>query len=191
MSYSHSYPSWEIIRDKMIATIGQDPDVCIHELEEIECDRHCIDVSVVGRAKAEAIRKLLPREYIYGNVVVITRVHVDHREVIGSFGPMNAKQIANTVCIGLRGNRLFEVVVLPDECRCIFPEVFVLIVPKHIRLWGPDGQGFYEELASNLFAEVLRTSHGHIIRVKVIFTNRRRNDFDFCDIFCKNERCDR
>lgn len=189
MSYSCSCPSWIIIRDKLIATIGQDPCVMIHALQEVECDKYCIGVSVEGRAKAEAIRKMLSREYRYGNVVVITRVYTGNREVMGSYCPTNAKEIANTICIGLQGNYLFEAVALPNDCSCVFPKVYVIILAKMIRLWGPSGSGAYEEIAANLFAEVLKTNYGHIIHVKVVFTNRCRNDFDPCDIFCKNENC--
>lgn len=171
--------------------MGQDPRVIIHDLKEIECDKYCIGISVEGRAKAEAIRKLLPREYQYGNVVVITRVYTGNREIIGSYCPTNAKQIANTICIGLQGNYLFEAVILPDDCKCVFPKVYALIRCKYIRLWGPGGNGAYEEVASNLFAEVLTLRYGHIIHVKVIFTDSGRIDFDPCDIFCRNEHCNR
>lgn len=180
-------PSWVIIRDKLIATIGQDPHVEIGRLEEIECDRYCIPISVCGRAKADAIRRLVPREYKYGNVIVFTQVYADRRIVEGAYCPTNARQIANTLCTGLQGNYLFECVVLPGECNCILSKVYAIMSAKCIRVWGPGG-GVYEELASNLFAEVLNTSYGHIIHVRVIFTNRRRYEVEWCDVYCQNER---
>ncbi|MGL6173803.1 MAG: hypothetical protein ACRC1P_04260 [Cellulosilyticaceae bacterium] len=180
------YQSWMLIREKLEATIGQDEEVCVHYLERVDCDSYCIRISVSGRAKAEALRKLIPLEYKYGNITVRTLVEEHCCEIKECYCPTNAKQIANTVCIALQGNYLFEAVALPNESKCILPSVYVLIIPKCIRLWGPEGYVSFEEHADNLFAEVLRTSYGTLIRVKMIFTNRYKSEINACDIYCVN-----
>lgn len=183
---ARGYQSWMLIREKLEATVGQDEAVYVHYLETIDCDRYCIRISVRGKAKAEALRKLIPLEYRYGNVTVITIIEEHGYEIKECYCPTNAKQIANTVCIALQGNYLFEAVALPNDVKCVFPAVYVLIQPKCIRLWGAEGYVSFEEQADNLFAEVLKTSYGMLIRVKVIFTNRYKTQINACDIYCAN-----
>lgn len=183
------YSSWSIIYEKLVATIGQDPCVNVECITPLECNKYCIRIRVIGRAKAEAIRKLVPKEYCFGNIEVITIVLERDEVICDCFCPANARQIANTICIGLQGNYLYQAVALPNSDKCICPTIKVLIVPKYIRLWGPSGNCTYEEFAPNLFAEVLRREIGYLIKIKIFYTCY--NAWEICDdeIYCTNRLC--
>lgn len=191
MEYALNLPSWTLIKDKLIATIGQDPNVCIGGIAHVECDEYCIPINIRGRAKADAMRKIVPCEYKYGNITVKIQIYECGCKVEECCGGGSARDIANTICIALQGNYLFEATALPDKgFKGICPKVYALIAPKYIRLWGNGGCVTFQELAPNLFAEVLKTTYFGIIPVKVLFTSRHQCQLCPEDIYCMNS-CNR
>lgn len=182
------YDSAEMIRDMLYCTIGQDPNVCVNEVECICHELQEIPIHVKGQSRAENLRVIIPREYQCGNTMIVTKVFLEGCEIGWSCVPKgNVRQVATLFCQGLSSNRLFAGTVLPPEkLIAVTFNLKVLILPEAITFFGPCP---HEEYAADVFARVLNLEYGKILCTRACFVNYDPSCYPVCEIYCGAKTC--
>ncbi|MGL4346452.1 MAG: hypothetical protein ACRCTE_14730 [Cellulosilyticaceae bacterium] len=183
------YDSAEMIRDMLFCTIGQDPNVCVGEVEHICHEAKEIPIAVRGASRAENLRAIVPREYQVGNTVITTKIIFEGCELEWRCIPKgNVRQVATLFCQALSTNRLFMGTVLPPEKLISMSfNLSVLIAPESITFFGPCP---HKEWAADVFARVLTLQYGKVLCTHACFVNYEPSCHCEDVIYCGAKTCD-
>lgn len=167
MSQMHINPQISLLRDMLYCTIGQDPNVFVGPLTNHECGIYEITIEVRGQSRAEAMRIIVPEEYLYGEEKVCVKIYCNREEIIWPCTPhKNGRDVANVFCRALSSNDFFIGVKLgPDKLLPICNEISVLMRNEWIYFYAPE----YKECVAKVFSQVIKISYGILIITKVRF----------------------
>lgn len=161
--------SYRQIEDMLYYTIGQDSNVKVGCVQ-IRGNEAKICIEVRHLDQAEALRNILPECYEWGMRKVFVHVLCKGELVFGCICTKhNQRSVASLFCRALRTNQLFVGVKLHEQAFVpIRSNIDVYI--KSCLLPIQCGERFHsEEVANEVFAQVLRREFGLLISTEVFF----------------------
>ena len=180
MSIVRIHPQISLLRDMLYCSVGQDPNVNVGQLHGCGCGIYEIKIAVIGQSRAEALRVIIPEEYLYGEEKVCVKLFCQGQEIIWPCVPQkNERDVANLFCRALSSNDFFVGVALgPEKILPIINELGVFVCQEKIYFYEPFQ---YEEPVAKVFSQVIRLRYGLLITTRVCFRT-----YDSC---YKNKIC--
>lgn len=163
-------PPWYTLRNQLVYTIGKTPGITVGELVEGTDGTYTLRIDVATCIKqAEAVRLVIPQNYPFGTIKVLTEVYNNNTLV-----PMpnqvitTVEQVIEILKNALWCNPLVEGLlnvagVLPPPQQGAVGSVVGVIEPWVIQFFNDDLSNVcsnYEEVAAQVFTEVFNLKYG-------------------------------
>lgn len=164
-------PIWYTLRNQLAYTLGKTPGVVVQELQEgVNSGEYILRIDVsTCKTQAEAIRLVIPQEYTFGSIKVITEVNLNGTLVtIPNLAITTIEQLMDILKNALWCNPLVNGLInvagqIPPVEQGTVGSIVVVISPTVIQFFNDDLSNLcnnYIEVASKVFQEVFNLSYG-------------------------------
>ncbi|MPQ44890.1 hypothetical protein [Clostridium tarantellae] len=179
-------PPWQTLRNKIFNTIGQSPCIYISELIPYNAN-YMIKITVKFNDIAKALRTILPKYYIFGNIKVFILIFNCTNKIVefNATSEYSLKDVSNLFSISLKNNPLFKGTII-SETPPLFTkqysgEVIVIIDKTIIQFYNDDLSDFcqnFNEVASKVFSSILIKNFPSTKKTTLIKVNFTTYDYN-------------
>lgn len=163
-------PPWYILRNQLFYTLGQTPGVIVSELIEGTPYKIRIDVTTCLK-QATAIRLVVPEQYNFGEVAVMTEVYFYNTLVpMPTQAISTVEEVITILTDAFWCNTLVMGIInvdgkLPPMSQNLIGSAVVVICPHVIQFFNDDLSNLcnnYIEVASKVFTEIFNLKYGEL-----------------------------